>query len=446
MRSQRMHVLLALVTALLGVFGTLTMLGSWSGEPVSAAAYSLTSRGAEDSFMTPQLAEVMLGRAEVAGTLETNHVSGVNVAGDITGTYTITVYLPLVAKRWPPIPYAPVLNPIGNLDHDSYYAVTWQSSPLAAQYVLEQATNPSFATPEEMYVGPNLSWTVPNPGQTPSKYFYRVKALNQWGQSSWSTVQQVEIYPLFVGLQARWDGVGYIRADEWFDVGSHHERFYDGMTDADAIRCRNHQWYDPNPKGWDESYWDTYYSVSTGYFLASSVPGDPAWKWGTYWVMPYDVTFQSGQIMIIGGQAFDVSGPHSGYTTFGKAVQYWRLVNRDAILYWDGGIDWQLYVRPGDLTLWYDAGNTRLLLHEDIVRTDYYLGDPTPYTVQYITNLTASNSFPSSSPEEQVADIRRSYLVPQGGNNMTVPDALSREKEIELAAPVEMFFEIRYQY
>ena len=199
--------------------------------------------------------------------------------------------------------------------------------------------------------------------------------------------------PLFIGLQLRWDGAGYIRGSEYYDIGVHEERELDAMTDADTIRSHNHQWYDPNPLDFDPTTWYTYYSVSTGYFKSSSLPADPSWKWGYYWILPYDWQWSNGQTVSIDGQAFTVSGPHSGYTAFGQAVQYWRLVNLNRFLFWDGGGDWRQYVHAGDAILWYDSGNTRLLLHGDVLRRYYYQGSETSDTVQYITNLTSSNAF-----------------------------------------------------
>jgi hypothetical protein len=305
-----------------------------------------------------------------------------------------TVYLPLTMKRWPPVPSASHLSPIDNADQDNSYTVSWQQANLATTYVLQEATNASFSDARVVYQGYALSWSAPSPGKTPSTYYYRVKARNSWADSPWSNVQAVEVYPLFVGLELRWDGEGYIRGDyDNFDVGVHTERNCNGLTDPDTIRCHSDQWYDPNPEGWESESWDDYYSVSTGHFRSSSVPSDPSWKWGNPWILPYEWSFHNGQTFSLFGQDFLVSGPHTGYTAFGQAVQYWKLVNKDRFLHWDGGGDWKAYVRAGDATLHYHAGSTRLLLHRDLRRTGYYKGDRTNETVQYITNLTSANVF-----------------------------------------------------
>jgi hypothetical protein len=230
-------------------------------------------------------------------------------------------------------------------------------------------------------------------GKTPGTYYYRVRGHNAWADSEWSNVQSVIVYPLFLGLSLQWDGAGYIRGSYIFDVGWHQTRALDLLTDADTIRSHTIQWYDPNPEGWEPSTWDTYYSVSTGEWKSSSLPGDPSWKWDAPWIMPYAWRLSNGQIFTIDGQAFRVSGPHAGYTAFGKAVQYWQLVNRDKFLYWDGGGRWKQYVHAGDVTLRYDAGNTRLRLYSNVLRRDYLDGSLTSDTVQYVDNLTSANAF-----------------------------------------------------
>lgn len=314
-------------------------------------------------------------------------------------------YLAIILKPIPPTPTptstplppaAPYLNPIDNSDQDNYYTVSWGAVYVADSYTLEEATDPSFNTTTVVYQGSNLNWAVMSPGKTPATFYYRVKAINMWGISVWSNVQQVIIYPLFVGLNLHWDGMGYIRGSEYYDVGYHLTRDLDLLTQGYIIRSNNNDWYDPNPYDWDPSSWFSYYSVTSGEFLSSSVPPDPSWKWGEPWIMASILQFQNGQTVNIDSQAFLVSGPFSGYTAFGVPVQYWELVNKNQFLYWDGGGDWKQYVYPGDIILRYDAGNTRLELYSNILRRGYYKGDPTSDTVQYIINLTAANSFPGS--------------------------------------------------
>lgn len=155
----------------------------------------------------------------------------------------------------------------------------------------------------------------------------------------------------------------------------------------------NRSWYDPNPADLESEEWDSYYSVSTGHRKSSSLPSDPSWKWGYPRVLPYDWEFRPGQTFRVDGQSFVVSGPHSGYTAFGQPVQYWRLVNKDKFLIWDGGGDWKQYVHAGDAELHYDVGPTRVLLYSDVLRTEYHKGDRTNNTIHYVVNLISASAF-----------------------------------------------------
>lgn len=293
----------------------------------------------------------------------------------------------------------PTLNGIENSDFDNYYTVSWESAR-APIYILEEALDPSFAQNTIVYQGGELSWPVSYPGNPPDELFYRVKARAADGRESpWSNIQSVIVYPAFVGLQLKWDGVGYIRDVYYETVGWHRTREYTEISAPDTIRSHNVGWYDPDPFGWGSSQWDTYFSLSTGIFMASSSPPDPSWKWGHYRLLPYDVVFHDGQNIFIDGQPFSVSGPHQGYTAFGLPVLYWELVNTERFLFWDDGGDWRQYVRPGDAALRYDAGRTRLVIHSDVKRTWYYQGDESPYNIQYLINLTCADSFPGGECE-----------------------------------------------
>jgi hypothetical protein len=308
------------------------------------------------------------------------------------------VYLPLTLKHWPPIPTTPILLPVNNADQNNYYTVSWQNTGVGGTYKLEESTDANFSAPTLVYQGSNTAWTVPSPGKFPSTYYYRVKSTNSYGESVWSMTQPVTIYPLFVGLKVRWDGNGYIRGSDYYDIGTHWTNNLDLLTDADTIRSNNMFWYDPNPLGFESDAWYSYYSVTTGQWKASSVPDDPSWKWGYSWKLTYALQLTNGQTVSIDGQPFTVTGPHQGYTSYGKPITYWQFVNQKKFLVWDGGGDWKEYVHPGDIVLRYDAGNSRLLIYDNILRRDYYQGDITSDTVQYIENLTAATSLPGSPP------------------------------------------------
>jgi hypothetical protein len=103
------------------------------------------------------------------------------------------VLLPVVMKRWPPIPDIPVLNAINNADGDGYYTVSWSTAYLANTYVLEDDDNAAFSSPTQRYSGYGTSWSAS--GKTPGTYYYRVKARNSWGDSGWSTIRSVTVLP-----------------------------------------------------------------------------------------------------------------------------------------------------------------------------------------------------------------------------------------------------------
>ena len=73
----------------------------------------------------------------------------------------------------------------------SRYTVRWTTANWATSYLLERATNASFTDATQVYAGTGTSTTVASQGI--ARYYYRVKARNQWGESPWSNVQSVEV-------------------------------------------------------------------------------------------------------------------------------------------------------------------------------------------------------------------------------------------------------------
>jgi hypothetical protein len=323
------------------------------------------------------------------------------------------IYLPITINAWPPIPSVPVIDPIDNADQDNVFVVSWKNPGVGGTYILEESMEPTFPSPNVAYQGPALSWQVPAGGKLPGVYYFRVKTKNNYGESDWSEVQSIRIYPLFVGLQVRYDGVGYLRGIDYEDIGFHETISLDALTDADTIQAQFHDWYDPDPLEFGEDYETDYYSVTTGEWLSSNVPGDPAWKWGTSWMLAYDATFTNGSTIHIGSQKFSVKGPLAGTTSYGKPINFWEFVNQNKILFYDDGGDWKQYINPGQAILRYDAGGAGLLIYRDITRHIYYQGDDIGETAQYIVNLTAASSLPGSPPVELGSSVKsESATVP----------------------------------
>jgi hypothetical protein len=94
------------------------------------------------------------------------------------------VYLPLVLAGWPPIPRPPILQPISNDGGSGSYEVTWSDVALADGYILDESTDAGFGDPTVVYSGPSTSHQVE--GRGAARYYYRVKAQNEWGESGWS--------------------------------------------------------------------------------------------------------------------------------------------------------------------------------------------------------------------------------------------------------------------
>jgi uncharacterized repeat protein (TIGR01451 family) len=150
-----------------------------------------------------------------------NDGAGVRSALAMTQIGRATFYLPLLLRRHPAFPDAPVLNAITPPGAGPGYTVSWNPAYLADSYVLQQAADAAFTTPTEVYAGPGTSTVIASRGI--ATYHYRVKARNAWGDSAWSNVQSVEVrwelepnwpYDLANGpLQSALDYYGY-PADE----------------------------------------------------------------------------------------------------------------------------------------------------------------------------------------------------------------------------------------
>jgi subtilisin family serine protease len=102
-----------------------------------------------------------------------------------------SLYLPIIRKLYPPVPDAPTLQPIINIDHDGNYTISWIVPLRAVYYVLEEGNNSSFSNATAVYTGLSTSVNVSN--HLGGTYHYRVKAANNFGDSLWSNSQSVDI-------------------------------------------------------------------------------------------------------------------------------------------------------------------------------------------------------------------------------------------------------------
>ncbi|MBM2833971.1 MAG: hypothetical protein HW406_1132 [Candidatus Brocadiaceae bacterium] len=86
-------------------------------------------------------------------------------------------------------PSVPTLYSITS-SSNSYY-VTWSAASGASYYNLQEDDSSSFSSPMVVYTNNGLSWYSGD--KLPGTYYYRVKAINNCGESGWSSTQSVTI-------------------------------------------------------------------------------------------------------------------------------------------------------------------------------------------------------------------------------------------------------------
>ena len=104
------------------------------------------------------------------------------------------IYLPVVLSCWPSTPITPTLKEIINGDGHGNYTVRWirrSSACITESYMLEEAASSDFSDTQPIYTGTATFRDITERGAT--RYFYRVKAFNNWGNSDWSNTQWVDV-------------------------------------------------------------------------------------------------------------------------------------------------------------------------------------------------------------------------------------------------------------
>jgi uncharacterized repeat protein (TIGR01451 family) len=164
------------------------------------------------------------------------------------------LFMPYFPKRWPPLPYAPVLQDIADPGIGvNDYTVRWSyehPSVNVITYTLEEANNPNFVGATE-YVVPHagaeneLAFTDKPDGT----YYYRVSGNNQWGQGMPSNIKGVTIftayYDNFSSSASGWPNErGDIIDDRGVDQGDWYRRYKGG----------DYQIYIPQAECWT-CYW-----------------------------------------------------------------------------------------------------------------------------------------------------------------------------------------------
>jgi hypothetical protein len=131
--------------------------------------------------------------------LQNISVTALNGSGSVSTSLSVFVdyhsaYLPLIALRWPPVPYTPVLSNIDNYSGSRNFTIQWSEEPtrLAETYVVQESTNAEFtANVREVCSTSQLSCDVAD--QPWGTFFYRVSGYNEWGYGQWSNVQSATV-------------------------------------------------------------------------------------------------------------------------------------------------------------------------------------------------------------------------------------------------------------
>lgn len=100
------------------------------------------------------------------------------------------VYMPLVFKRWPPIPYPPSLK-IDSDNGQGDYQLSWtypytEFTPTSYRFQESTASDFSVLTINEIRTSPQSFTDKPS-----GTYYYRVRGINSYGEGEWSNVVQV---------------------------------------------------------------------------------------------------------------------------------------------------------------------------------------------------------------------------------------------------------------
>jgi uncharacterized repeat protein (TIGR01451 family) len=147
------------------------------------------------------------------------------------------MYLPIVARRWPPLPYAPTLAVPSN---DTYgnYQLSWSYTPATdpfkpTSYTFQEATNSSFTTPVELsFPATTLSHSYTN--KAVGTYYYRVRGNNAYGAGPWSNVQTIVVRPRgffddFSNVNSGWPRQVFKArndTDEWNSLDANYDNGY----------------------------------------------------------------------------------------------------------------------------------------------------------------------------------------------------------------------------
>ena len=92
------------------------------------------------------------------------------------------------------LPSAPILSDPGTtLPSPATYTVSWSAVTGASSYVLQEATSSNFTSGLQEYPLTDTSKSFSHTVTTSTTYYYQVAAINSYGQSDWSSVEDITV-------------------------------------------------------------------------------------------------------------------------------------------------------------------------------------------------------------------------------------------------------------
>lgn len=225
-----------------GSFGEANGVITWNVSLGPSGTLLLPSQGEAAITFTVQVSPAWTANITFINTAEITG-AGTLVQAQVSARVIVTsyMYLPLVFRRWPPIPYAPYLPAIDNPDEGfNDYTVSWSHDHpdvSVISYTLEEATNESFTGAVTRYS--ILHTGVENSrefiDQPDGTYYYRVRGHNEYGPGAWSDdIRSVTIftvyYDSFDNSNSGWPNEkGPIEDDQGEVHGYWHRRYHNGQ-------------------------------------------------------------------------------------------------------------------------------------------------------------------------------------------------------------------------
>jgi uncharacterized repeat protein (TIGR01451 family) len=183
-------------TASLGSFSETDGVITWNASPGSSGTAVLPAQGQAALTFTVQISPELNTNVQFINTAVVTG-AGTLVQAQVSARATVSVqlYLPLLFKRSPPIPYEPILLDIDNPDQSADYTVSWwyDYDVPVYNYQLQEATNARFTTNLVEYnLGTSTSYDFADKDN--GTYYYRVRGQNAYGTGPWSKTKLTTVY------------------------------------------------------------------------------------------------------------------------------------------------------------------------------------------------------------------------------------------------------------